>query len=36
LYLTASRLDIMLAVGLVARYQAAPKKKPSSGSQKNI
>ena len=26
LYLTASRPDIMLAVGLVARYQAAPKK----------
>ena len=26
LYLTASRLDIVLAVGLVARYQAAPKK----------
>ena len=25
LYLTASRLDVMLAVGLVARYQAAPK-----------
>lgn len=25
LYLTASRLDIMLAVGLVARYQATPK-----------
>ena len=25
LYLTASRSDIMLAVGLVARYQAAPK-----------
>ena len=25
LYLTASRPDIMLAVGLVARYQAAPK-----------
>ena len=25
LYLTASRLDIMLAIGLVARYQAAPK-----------
>ena len=26
LYLTASRLDIMLVVGLVARYQAPPKK----------
>ena len=26
LYLTASRLGIMLAVGIVARYQAAPKK----------
>ena len=26
LYLTASRPDIMLAVGLVARYQATPKK----------
>ena len=25
LYITASRLDIMLAVELVARYQAAPK-----------
>ena len=25
LYLTASRPDIMLAVGLVARYQAEPK-----------
>ena len=25
LYLISSRLDIMLAVGLVARYQAAPK-----------
>ena len=25
LYLTASRPDIMLAVGLVARYQATPK-----------
>ena len=26
LYLTSSRPDIMLVVGLVARYQAAPKK----------
>ena len=25
LYLTASRSDIILAVGIVARYQAAPK-----------
>ena len=29
LYLTASRLDIMLAVGLVERYQATPKQNHS-------